>query len=77
MHVGALGGFGAAQVDHDQLAKWILGDFLEDVPRGESRAIAGVRADHEQVVGVLDVLGRMARLIAEQPAIDPKAAGLS
>jgi hypothetical protein len=38
--------------------------------------LPGIRANHQEEIGVLDILGGMSRLIAEQFAIDPEAAGL-
>ena len=77
MQIGHLGGFGAARIDHDQLAAWILPDPVQMVARiREAVRDPGIRADHEQQVAVVDVLGGVAGLAAEHMTVDPEVAGL-
>ena len=77
MQIGALGGLGAAGIDHDHLAARILADVVEMVARiGKAVRDPGIGADHEQQVAVVHVLGGVAGLAAEHMAVDPEIAGL-
>ena len=66
MQIGALRGLGTARIDHDHPAVRILADVVEMIARiGKAVGDPRIGADHEQQVAVMDVLGGMAGLAAE------------
>ncbi len=67
----------AQRIDHDQRAVRVLREILDQRTRlRHAVRLPRVRPDHEQVVRVVRVLGRVAVLLAEQLAVDPEPAGL-
>ena len=77
MEVGQRGGLRAARIDHDQRARRILGDLLEDDARArEAVRLPRVLADEHRDLGALEVRRGVTARAAEQLTVDPELAGL-
>ncbi len=77
MKVCALGSLGATRINSDHPSRRILLNLIEMRPRApESMRLVRIASKHHQQVAVLDILGGVAILRAEQMTIDPEVAGL-
>ena len=77
VEVGDVRDLRAPRVDHDHAAAGRLLDLVHLVPRPlEAVRHPGIAPEHDEQVGVLDVLRRVAELVAEEPPVHPEVAGL-
>ena len=75
--IGHRGGLGPARIDHDQRARRIRGDLLEDHARaGETVRLPRVLADEHTDLGVLEVAAGVALRLAIELPVDPELPGL-
>ena len=77
MQVGHLGHLRAPRVDDDHPAAGRLLDLVDGVARRlEAVRHPRIAAEHDEQIGVLDVLGGMTELRSEEVAVDPEIARL-
>ena len=77
MQVGDFGDLGAPRIDDDQLPQRISLDPVQLVTRvGKAVRKSGIAADREQQITVMHIFRRVARLAAEQVAVEPEVSGL-
>jgi len=77
VEIGEVCDLRAPRVDHDHAAAGRLLDLVHRVPRPlEAVCHPGIAPEHHEEIGVLDVLRRMAELIAVEPPVHPEVAGL-
>ena len=77
VEIGDVRDLRAPRVDHDHAAAGRPSDLVHLVPRPlEAVRHPGIAPEHHEQVGVLDVLRRVAELVAEEPPVHPEVAGL-
>jgi len=75
--VGVVRGLGATRVDDDERPFRVPAQMPQRIARARDAVrLVRVAADEEDVVRMLDVLCRVAGLVAEQPSVYPEVAGL-